>query len=351
MADEVLDNLFFADRTEPAWHGKMIQGIDPAKRYTATEVLGLLNGPRILKLPLETIATRQDGAHIAVPAFAILRTPWGDHKEEATLGIVREGYNLVTPEQVCEMWDDVTGKHVETAAFLRDAKMFLLTSKLDPIDVKGDVVQMYIALHTWMDGLTASSALTSGVREVCMNTVQLAHQLARQQARFVHDGFVLKRMARWMTDVIDVAEHGLPALQQAMNILADYRLQDPKREVLHVLTSAYPEPKRPDADPLLGKDYADLREKKWQQEARLITDRRKASLDLFMGKGTGMDSPAAAGTAWGLYNAVVECEDWRGRGKGPATEARAAAILVGERAEAKQRAYTAAMQVARGEVA
>jgi hypothetical protein len=351
MADEVLDNLFFADRTEPAWHNKMIAGIDPARRYTATEVLGLLNGPRILKLPLQTVATRQDDSHIAVPAFAIVRTPFAEHKEEATLGIVREGYNLVTPEQVTEMWDEVTGKHVETAAFLRDAKMFLLTSKLEPIDVRGDTVQMYLALHTWMDGLTASTALTSGVREVCMNTVQLAHDMARQMARFVHDGFVLKRMARWMADVIEQAEHGLPALAQAMNVLADYRLQSPKQEILHVLTSAYPEPKRPALDPLLGKDYAELRERKWQQEARLISDRRKASLDLFLGKGAGMDSRAAAGTAWGLYNAVVECEDWRGRGKGPATDARAAAILVGERADTKGRAYTASMQVARGEVA
>src|SRR5215467_1796820 len=99
-----------------------------------------------------------------------------------------------------------------------------------------------------------------------------------------------------------------------------------------------------------SKDYADLREKKWDAEARLVTDRRTAALELFKGRGTGMDSKAAAGTAWGLYNSVVEVEDWRGGGRAADADARAAAVLIGERAEAKGRAWTAALQVARGEL-
>jgi hypothetical protein len=351
MAAELLDNLFFADRAEPAWHGVMKAGIDPTRRYTAREVLDVLGGPSYMKLPLQTIAQRQDGTHITVPAYAIVRTPYGDNKTDATMGIVREGYNLVTPEQVVQMWDDRTGKHVETAAFLREGKLFLLTARLEPIDVVGDTVQMYLGLHTWMDGLTASTALTSGVREVCMNTVQMAHQAAKQMVKFNHDRWILDRMGRWMADVIDQAEHGLPALAEAMRALADYRLQSPKAEVVHVLTAAYPTPPRPEADPTWSKEYTELRNKKWDQEARLITDRRQAALDLFKGRGTGMDSKAAAGTAWGLYNAVVEVEDWRGGARANDADARAAAILVGERAEAKARAWTAAVQVAKGELA
>lgn len=351
MAAELLDDLFFSERAEPAWHGVLKSGIDPTRTYTAVEVLDVLGGPSYLKLPLQTIATKQDGAHIAVPAYAIVRTPYGTHKDEATMGIVREGYNLVTPEQVAHMWDDRTGKHVETAAYLREGKMFLLTAKLDPIDVVGDVVQMYLGLHTWMDGLSASTALTSGVREVCMNTVQMAHAAAKQMVRFNHDRWILDRMGRWMANVIDEAEHGLPALAEAMNALAGYRLQNPKQEVLHVLTQAYPSPSKPEIDPTWSKEYTELREKKWQQEARLITDRRFAALQLFKGKGTGMDTRAAAGTAWGLYNAVVELEDWRGGARGNDADARAAAVLVGERAEAKTRAWTASVEVAKGELA
>jgi len=329
----------------------MKAGIDPNRRYTAVEVVDHLGGPSYLKLPLQTIATKQDGAHIEVPAFAIIRTPYGSNKTEATMGIVRAGYNLVTPDQVAQMWDDRTGKHVETAAFLREGKLFLLTAKLDPIDVSGDTVQMYLALHTWMDGLTASTALTSGIREVCMNTVLMAHQAAKQMVRFNHDRWILDRMGRWMANVIDEAEHGLPALADAMRQLADYRLQNPKDEVLHVLTAAYPTPPRPQADPTWSKDYADLRERKWDAEARLITDRRQAALELFKGRGRGMDLQAAAGTAWGLYNAVVEVEDWRGGGRGNDADARAAAILVGERADAKMRAWNASVEVAQGALA
>jgi len=346
----MLDDLFFADRAEPAWHGIMKAGIDPARQYTAREVLDVLGGPSYLKLPLQTIAERQDGTHIQVPAYAIIRTPYGTNKTDATMGIVREGYNLVTPDQVAQMWDDRTGKHVETAAYLREGKLFLLTAKLNPIDVIGDRVDMYLALHTWMDGLTASTALTSGIREVCMNTVLMAHQAAKQMIRFNHDKWILDRMGRWMANVIDEAEHGLPALAEAMNALASYRLQSPKAEVLHVLTAAYPTPARFEQDPTWSKEYLELREKKWNQEARLITDRRTAALELFRGRGTGMDSVAAAGTAWGLYNAVVEVEDWRGGARGNDADARASAILVGERAEAKGRAWTASVEVAQGQL-
>ena len=351
MAAELLGDLFFADRAAPAWHGVMRAGIDPDRRYTAREVLDHLGGPSYLKLPLQTIATRQDGSHIQVPAYAIVRTPYGANHEDATMGIVREGYNLVTPDQVAQMWDDRTGKTVETAAFLREGKMFLLTAKLEPINVVDDTVQMYLGLHTWMDGLTASTALTSGVKEVCMNTVQMAHQAAKQMVRFNHDRWILDRMGRWMANVIDEAEHGLPALAEAMNALAAYRLQAPKQEVMHVLTAAYPTPTKFEVDPTWSKEYLELREKKWDSEARLITDRRQAALDLFKGRGTGMAMKSMAGTAWGLYNAVIELEDWRGGARGNDADARASAILVGERAEAKGRAWTAAVEVAQGKLA
>jgi len=347
---EVLDDKFFAARKEPAWHGIMRAGIDPDREYSAVEVLDLLGGPSYLKLPLQTVATKQDGSHIQVPAYAIVRTPYGTNKSEATMGIVREGYNLVTPEQVAQMWDERTGKSVETAAYLREGKMFLLTARLEPINVVDDTVQMYLGLHTWMDGLTASTALTSGVKEVCMNTVVMAHQAAKQMVRFNHDRWILDRMGRWMANVIDEAEHGLPALAEAMRALADYRLQQPVPEVMHVLTAAYPTPPRFEVDPTWSKEYLELREKKWDQEARLITDRRQAALELFKGRGTGMQMRSMAGTAWGLYNAVVEVEDWRGGARGNDADARASAILVGERAEAKGRAWTAAVDVVQGRV-
>lgn len=351
MAHEILDDLFFSARKEPAWHDIMHAGIDPNREYSAIEMLDLLSAPSYHKLALQTVTTRQDGSHIAVPAYAIVRGPYGTNVGEATLGIVREGYNLVTPEQVAQMWDDRTGKHVETGAFLRDGKLFLLTAKLDPVAVKDDRVDLYLGLHTWMDGQTASSAITSGVREVCMNTVQMAIGAARQSARFNHDRWILDRMGRWMAGVIDAAEHGIPELAEAMNALADYRLTNPRSEVMHVLTSAYPAAERPEIDPLASKDYNDLRTRKWENEARLVSERRKAALELFKGRGTGMSHIAAAGTAWGLYNAVVEVEDWRGGSKGPISDARASAILVGDRADAKARAWVASLQVARGELA
>ena len=60
------------------------------------------------------------------------------------------------------------------------------------------------------------------------------------------------------------------ARPEAMNALADYRLQHPREEVTHVLTQAYPAPNKPQVDPLVSKDLNDLRLRKWESEARLI---------------------------------------------------------------------------------
>lgn len=51
--------------------------------------------------------------------------------------------------------------------------------------------------------------------------------------------------------------------------------------------------------------------------------------------------PETAGTAWLAWQAVTEAEDWR---RGPSTDGKIeASILFGARAQAKRRAYTAAM--------
>jgi hypothetical protein len=52
-----------------------------------------------------------------------------------------------------------------------------------------------------------------------------------------------------------------------------------------------------------------------------------------------MDTPAAAGTLWGLWNACVEGEDYRaGRNADYDT-------LFGERAQVKQRAFDACLSL------
>ena len=53
-----------------------------------------------------------------------------------------------------------------------------------------------------------------------------------------------------------------------------------------------------------------------------------------------MDSEACKGTVWGLYNAVVECEDYR---RGGSEKSRATSAVIGDRAVTKQRAFDVAL--------
>jgi hypothetical protein len=90
----------------------------------------------------------------------------------------------------------------------------------------------------------------------------------------------------------------------------------------------------------------------WQAEQDITTRRREAALDLFNGAGTGMDTPAAKGTLWGVWNAIVETEDRRKGRPGPDQDANIAfENLFGLRAKAKERGFDAAMAVAVGKQA
>ena len=128
-------------------------------------------------------------------------------------------------------------------------------------------------------------------------------------------------------------------LQEAFNILAGHRIVwDDSKAILEM---AYPLPKPPrdDAPPDVMKE----RLAGMESSREGVEQRRAAALELFDGRGTGMDLPATQGTAWGLYNSVAELEDYR-RGRGDASIARDA--LFGGRAATKARAFEACLAVA-----
>ena len=200
-----------------------------------------------------------------------------------------------------------------------------------------------------MDGSTASGTSTQSVRVVCKNTFDAALASSRNKASFVHDQWIMQRMGRWLEDVVERAEAQLPALQEAYNILAAHSLTkarpDSPKEIKHVLQTAYPALSQYEADPLLDKEINEERAKRRASEIRVVDERRVQAFELFKGAGTGMRSKAAWGTAWGLYQAVVELEDWKGGSKG---DGLAHSVLFGERADTKVRAFNASMAIATG---
>jgi Domain of unknown function (DUF932) len=346
MPAELFGDRFYGGRGKAAWHNR---GFVDDLEHSAADAFDLIGHYDVLKLPLQTIATRQDGTHIEVPVFGLVRTPTPDDPKEAYFGAVSDQYRLVTPRELTEMWDARVRRAVETMMALKDGKQFIITAKLPAFSVRGDEIENYLMLSNMMDGSTASVANTSSVRVVCRNTFEASLSASTQRTSFVHDSWVLERMGRWMEDVVQIAEARLPQLAEAYDVLAGYTLtrQRPEspREIKHVLTSAYPALPVYVPDVLLNDEQNQERAKRRASEIRIVDERRVQALELFKGAGTGMKNRASWGTMWGLYQAVVELEDWKGGSKG---DGLAHSVLYGERAQTKARAFEAAMAVAAG---
>jgi hypothetical protein len=337
---------FYGARDLPAWHRK---GIVDNLQHTALDAFDLIGRYDVDKLQLQTIITKQDGSHIEVPAYGLIRRPMAGDPHEAYFGTVSDQYRLVTPEEFCRMWDERTRKAVETMIALKGGRQFVITSRLGEFAVKDDVIENYLQAYMYMDGSSAAGTLTSNVRMVCANTVAMAISASHDHQRFVHDAFILDRMSRWLEDVIQRAEAHLPELQQAFEVLSEHRLgrsnANAAKEIRSVIHAAYPPVPPFEADPLLTDDMNEARAKKQAAQVKIVDKRRVQVLDLFKGEGRGMRNDATWGTMWGLVQAVNELEDWKG-GSGGAGLAHS--ILFGERAETKARAITQALHIATG---
>jgi hypothetical protein len=341
---EVLADRFFQDRAEPAWHKRIAQGIDPDRRYSAAEAYALIGTLDVRKVKLVTENKMQStGLPIPSPYFGILRAPIPEDNEPRWFGTVSEDYVLVTPGEIVALWDEHVQRHVQTMMHLRDGKLMVISSKLDGFQVRGEEVDNYVMIGNWMDGMNASTAHVSSVTPVCMNTWRMAGASAVETYRFVHDGYIQHRMGEWFKSVVARAEQKLPVMKEAMSVMASYTLTQPAEEVKFVLERSYPYPSMPKYDPLAPPEYNEKRQTEFETAIRAMDRNRVTAFDLFRGSGTGMRTQARLGTAWGLYQAVVEVEDYR---KGSAGDGLAASVLFGDRATCKDRAFIAGLQVA-----
>jgi len=346
MTADLFGDRFYGGRGKAAWHNR---GFVDDLEHTANEAFDLVGRYNVMKLPLQTVATRQDGTHIMTPAYGLIRPPVDEHGE-AYFGTVSDDYRLVTPQEQVDLWDEKVRRPVETLMALKDGKLFVITAKLPKFDIRGDEIENFLMLWNHLDGGTAAGANTSSVRVVCANTFAASVDASTQKARFVHDSWVLQRMARWMEDVVHVAEAKLPELAEAYDAMAAYGFTranpNAGKEVKHILQATYPQLPAYITDPLMTAEQNQEREKRRASEIRIIDERRVQALELFKGAGTGINSKAAYGTAWGLYQSVVELEDWKGGSKGNQL---AQSVLFGERAETKSRAFDATMAVVTGQ--
>lgn len=215
----------------------------------------------------------------------------------AQLGIVTDRYKVVQPGEVLEFFRDIVGvggMELETAGSLDGGKkVWAMARTGDSFAIKGqDRVEGYVLLSTSFDGSMATRAQFTSVRVVCNNTLQLATADTKGAVRIPHS---TDFDATGVKIEMGLVHGAFTAFEEHANALADRRLTND--EAMKLLASIMV--------PSTDKDA--------EFSAQTVSTKRfnqvLSVFDLYQhaGKGAGMRS--AAGTAWGLVNAVTEYVD------------------------------------------
>lgn len=318
-------NLFgerFQDARKPAWHhlGKVAE-----KAMGALKALTEIGA-------YEVYLAEAKANGIKLDRNAILRRPTEDDPTTRVFGIVSKDYTLLTPQDVCAIYDERVGQPVETIGALGHGEMFFLSTYLPTVDVKGDEVENYLLIANPMTGLASAEIRVTPIRVVCENTLIASDRYATEKLRIVHDATAKVRFGEWLQETYEVAETTVKVLTDLFTLMASTRARTADAQKL--FEAAYPIPNKPRTN--APKSVVEQRIRWWEENVNLMERRREGAKILFEGFGTGMDTKAAKGTLWGAYNAVVECEDYR---KGRNEDQVGASALFGERAQSKKRAF------------
>lgn len=230
-----------------------------------------------------------------VPSKKVLyRSDTGD-----ALAVVGKGYKVVQPKEVLEFYRDLTetaGFTLDTAGVLKAGKKYwALASIGEETKILDDTIKGYLLLGTACDGSMATTAMFTSIRVVCNNTLGFA----MNEVENGRNSNFIRIPHRSMFDEAKVkAQLGIAASSWNQFMAS-----------VETWSETQVSPDR-------AKEYFDeIASYKNTQGDTIISHRTSDKLmELFTGQGKGSNMKSAAGTAWGLVNAVTEYVDHhRGR--------------------------------------
>jgi phage/plasmid-like protein (TIGR03299 family) len=245
----------------------------------------------------------------------------------APLATVSKDYKLVQPLEVLEFFRDLTEAgdwHIHTAGTMQGGRRLwaLASNHTEGLVAPGDRVRGNLLLATSLDGTMRTMAAMTSIRVVCANTMRTAfadvgasstgkvakgtkgaisvsHRSEFDAASVKeHLGVARQSFDQFMNQAREMANSGI-SKADAVGVLRELFGQ-PKPVVSSVAPA--PAPQMSDAsilDMVLSQPVGE------QREHRNIPK----VMSLFEGAGRGADHPGAAGTKWGLFNAVTEFID------------------------------------------
>lgn len=322
MVHNLFGDRFFGFR-QPGWHEK---GLVVMGQTGAEEAFDMIGSYEVFTRPIKVeiepgvLITDEDRR-------AIIRTPTEDDPQHRIFGNVPQAYRLISMRQMCQLWDRFVKRPVETLGTLGFGETGFITTELPDISVNGDELRNYLFVDLDMTGESSLYIRQTPVRVVCQNTVIAGRSLSVENHRIHHRGDVVAQIRDILEGIYDRAVDKASVLKEAFEILAGTPVTSDDEEA--ILSGVYRIPNRPDTDD----------EKKilaWEMRRDSIEERRGVVHEIFTGVGRGSDHQAFKGTAWGLYNSVVELED---HGRGLSENARVVATVTGDKARIKERAW------------
>lgn len=304
-----VDSMAYAG--EPAWHriGTKFDGVGLMTASEAMRLAGLDYDVYSCPLRLATSDT------LVTDFVANVRRE--KNGTETILGVVSPEYRILQNSDAFKFFDavcmDPNGPKYEVAGSLWGGKRIWMLAKIPSfIDIKhssDDVVNAYLLLSNSHDGKRAVDIMLTPVRVVCQNTLSLAYSKRGIDQSDVLQGDVTG--AGWMRirhtgdmeskveaaqDALGFVRHKLERLGGLYNDMA--------------VTDVMPEDARWTLNRLLGIKVLD---EDGQVEETVMTAQRATAVNEIMDlwdQGTGNTDPKIHGTAWTLYNAVVEWADY-----------------------------------------
>lgn len=234
----------------------------------------------------------------------------------APLGDVSEKYQLVQPQQVLEIFRDMTesgGWYIHTAGALRGgAKVWAMATNdalSKTVGGKYDRVKANMLCATSLDGSMRTTCKLVAERVVCENTWNIALAEEGEQVVLSHRG-VFDMSA--IKESLGVAVYSFDAMIEQANAMADRAVG--VDEAMHVLRELFGQP----TDKELKPSMPDFEFQRVMAQFGTGPKREQRSVGramaLFGGEGLGANLPNAKGTAWGLLQAVTQHIDHeRGR--------------------------------------
>jgi hypothetical protein len=331
MGANLFGNRFYSLRV-PAWHSL---GLVTKTEMNAVEALTALGGGYWFeKRPVFVVLNNKQQE---TDDFAIVRSATSDDPKERLFGYVTDRYNIVQPLEICELFDENVKCPVQTLGMLGNGEKIFLTWKLPDYSVNKDVMNTYGFVACGYDGKFGAALYLVTTRVVCQNTFSIAIAESQKGLGKVwsgkHISINIKRdLGIWMEHVTEKAMDSCSIQKNNFERMSAIPLNT-EDDVYSLLFNIYPNAKP------LPEDYPEKLASEKQEAIDANNNRaendRNLVYQLFSKEGTAIDA-----TAWGLFNAVTEYENWGRMTKKSAEYS----IVMGNRQKQMNKAYNIIME-------